>query len=51
MNIADAYLKQLALRREQSPSVVTLGVTALLLAAKMNESKHPCFANMVLLIN
>lgn len=49
--IADRYLKEVAVRGLSAPKIVPLGMVALLLAAKVNESMIPNFKNMVYLIN
>lgn len=49
--IADRYLMRLAQKGLPAPSIITLGVVALLLSAKVNEAMIPNFKNMVYLIN
>ena len=51
VNIADRYLAKLVAKGASPPDIVCLGVTCLLIAAKMNEPLGPNFGNMVLLIN
>lgn len=46
VSIADRFLHALALQSRRAPLMISLGITALLLAAKMNESKQPCYSNM-----
>ena len=51
VNIANRYLAKLVAKGASPPDIVCLGVTCLLIAAKMNEPLGPNFGNMVLLIN
>ena len=51
VNIADRYFCELAKNGLPPPSVVAVGVVALLLAAKVGESISPNFKNMVKLID
>ena len=46
VSIADRYLIGLTVREESAPCLVTLGVTCLLLAAKIEQHKNPRFALM-----
>ena len=46
VSIADRYLNALALKAKRAPLMISLGITSLLLAAKLNESKQPCYSNM-----
>ena len=50
VNIADRYLAALADRGDQAPSHVLVGLTATLLAAKLNESIMPCYDLTALLL-
>ena len=43
VSIADRYLNQLFQRSLQAPNLVTLSVTAIMLAAKLNQSLKPSF--------
>ena len=43
VSIADRYLNQLFQRDLQAPNLVTLSITALMLAAKLNQSLKPSF--------
>ena len=46
VSIADRYLVNLTLKEENAPCLVTLGVTSLLLAAKIEQHKSPSFLIM-----
>ena len=46
VSIADRYLIGLTVREERAPCLVTLGVTCLLLAAKIEQHKNPRFSLM-----
>ena len=50
VNIADRYLGALGDRGDQVPSHVLVGLTATLLAAKLNESVMPCYDLTALLL-
>ena len=50
VNIADHYLMKLASLNRVAPCLVHLGTTALLLAAKIEESLSPCVINLIILI-
>ena len=43
VNIADRYLQSLSREAKEAPSHILLAVTAIMLAAKTNESLRPCF--------
>lgn len=46
VSIADRYLIGLTVREESAPCLVALGVTCLLLAAKIEQHKNPRFVLM-----
>ena len=43
VSIADRYLLRLARRQQEAPCLVLLGVTTMLLAAKLEQAEIPCF--------
>ena len=50
VSIADRYLVNLAVEGQKAPCLVTLGVTCLLMAAKLEQPMHPSFNIMVRLL-
>lgn len=50
VNISDLYMAELAKHKLPTPHIVTLGITCLLLAVKMNEPMCPSFSNMIHLL-
>lgn len=50
ISIADRYLVNLAVQKEKSPCLVTLSVTALLIAAKVEQPMAPSYPAMVQLV-
>jgi len=46
ISIADRYLVNLAVQKEKSPCLVTLSVTALLIAAKVEQPMAPSYPSM-----
>ena len=47
VSIADRYLVNLAVQREKAPCLVTLSVTCLLIAAKIEEPISPSYLAMI----
>lgn len=50
MNLADRYLEKLAKDKTKAPCLVVLGVTTLLMAAKIEEPISPSFERMINLL-
>ena len=50
MSIADRYLEKLALAQIKAPCLVTLGITSLLMAVKIEEPISPSFERMINLL-
>ena len=50
VSIADRYLVNLAVEGQKAPCLVTLGVTCLLMAAKLEQPMHPSFNIMIRLL-
>lgn len=50
VNIADHYLMKMAISENEAPCLVLLGTTSLLVAAKIEQPRRPCFANMIYLL-
>ena len=51
VNIADRYLALLAVLHGPTPSLIELGVIAIMLAAKINEHLSPSYYNIIKIIN
>jgi len=50
VSVADRYLVNLAVEGQKAPCLVTLGVTCLLMAAKLEQPMHPSFNIMIRLL-
>ena len=50
VSIADRYLVNMAVEGQKAPCLVTLGVTCLLMAAKLEQPMHPSFNIMIRLL-
>lgn len=50
LSLCDRYLVNLAIANETAPSLITLAVTATLMAAKLEEPLQPNFSRMVRLV-
>lgn len=50
VSVADRYLVNLAVENQKAPCLVTLGVTCLLMAAKLEQPMHPSFNIMIRLL-
>ena len=50
VSLADRYLVYVALREKEPPCLITLAMTCVLLAAKLEESLSPSFTRMIAIL-
>ena len=51
VGLADRYLKKIISLKRKIPCLITLGVTCLLMAAKLEQSISPSFTRMINILN